>query len=118
MVADREHALLFTMTVHYAIMPANSRLVSCSACIVLMILAGMAAGCLSSQTPPASAATPISTGGGNTIAIKNFAFAPPQMTVKAGTVVTWVNQDTAPHTIVSDTGSPAAFSSDSLVCVS
>ena len=37
------------------------------------------------------------------------------MTVKTGKTVTWVNQDTAPHTIVADTGSPTAFSSDTLV---
>jgi plastocyanin len=53
-------------------------------------------------------------GGGNSITIKNFAFYPSSLTVKTGTVVTWVNQDGASHTIVSDTGSPAAFSSDSL----
>ena len=49
-----------------------------------------------------------------TITIKNFAFDPSTLTVKTGTVVTWVNQDAAPHTIVSDTGSLVAFSSDSL----
>ena len=79
-----------------------------------MILACMAAGCSSYQIPSATAAPPASTGEGNTIAIKNFAFDPSTLTVKAGMVVTWVNQDGAPHTIVSDTGSPAAFSSDSL----
>jgi plastocyanin len=64
--------------------------------------------------PSATAAPPTSTGGGNTIAIKNFAFNPSSLTVKTGTVVTWLNQDGVPHIIVSDTGSPAAFSSDSL----
>jgi plastocyanin len=34
--------------------------------------------------------------------------------VKTGTGVTWTNQDPAPHAIVSDTGSPASFSSGSL----
>jgi plastocyanin len=74
----------------------------------------MAAGCSSYQTPPATAAPTTSAGGGNTVVIKNFAFDPSQLTVKTGTVVKWTNQDGAPHTIVSDTGSPAAFSSDSL----
>jgi len=74
----------------------------------------MVAGCSSYQTPSAPAAPPASTGGGNTITIKNFAFDPSALTVKTGTVVAWVNQDGASHTIVSDTGSPAAFSSDSL----
>jgi plastocyanin len=74
----------------------------------------MAAGCTSYQTPPATAAPTISAAGGNTVFIKNFAFDPSTLTVKSGTVVTWINQDGASHAIVSDTGSPAAFSSDSL----
>jgi amicyanin len=74
----------------------------------------MAAGCSSSQAPPATAAPTTSTTGGNTVTIKNFAFDPSSLTVKSGTVVTWTNQDGTPHTIVSDTGSPVAFSSDSI----
>jgi len=105
---------LFTMTDHYGIMPVHSRLVFNLVCIVLLILSCMAAGCSSYQTPSAPAAPPASTGGGNTIAIKNFAFDPSMLTVKTGTVVTWVNQDEAPHTIASDKGSPAAVFSDSL----
>jgi plastocyanin len=109
----KEH-YLFNITIHYEIMPAHSRLVFCTACFVLLIVACMAAGCSSYQTPSATAAPPASTGGGNTIAIKNFAFDPSMLTVKTGTVVTWVNQDEAPHTIASDKGSPAAVFSDSL----
>jgi plastocyanin len=52
--------------------------------------------------------------GGNTIAIKNFAFDPSSLTVKSGTVVKWINQDGASHAIMSDTGSTVAFSSDPL----
>lgn len=80
----------------------------------LLILACIAAGCSSYQTPPAPAAPPVSTGGGNTVTMKNFAFNPSALTVKTGTVVTWVNQDGAPHTIASDPGSPVSFSSESL----
>lgn len=40
-----------------------------------------------------------------TISIKNFSFNPSTLTVKAGTKVTWVNNDSVPHTITSDTGS-------------
>jgi len=39
--------------------------------------------------------------GPNQIGIDNFAFAPPSLTVKAGTKVTWVNGDDVPHLIVS-----------------
>jgi plastocyanin len=74
----------------------------------------MVAGCTSSQTPPATAAPTTSAAGGNTIVIKNFTFDPSSLTVKSGTVVKWTNQDGTTHTIVSDTGSPVAFSSDSI----
>ena len=36
------------------------------------------------------------------IAIDNFSFAPPTLTVAAGTQVTWVNHDDIPHTVVSE----------------
>jgi plastocyanin len=101
-------------------MSAQSRLLFCAACTVLVILACMAAGCTSYQSVPATTtplvtpASPASAGPGNTSTIKNFAFDPSALTVKAGTAVTWTNLDGAPHTIVSDTGSPAPFSSDTL----
>jgi plastocyanin len=95
-------------------MPAHSRLIFCSACIVLVILACMSAGCSSYQTPAAPATPQPSTGGGMTITMKNFAFDPSTLTVKTGTVVTWVNQDAASHSIVSDNSSSVAFSSDLL----
>jgi len=36
----------------------------------------------------------------NEVGIDNFQFAPPTLTVKAGTPVTWVNDDDVPHLIV------------------
>lgn len=39
----------------------------------------------------------------NTITIQNFAFNPGTLTVKQGTKVTWTNQDSATHTVKSDT---------------
>jgi plastocyanin len=45
------------------------------------------------------------------VKIAGFAFAPLSITVKAGTTVTWVNQDTMPHTVTADDGS---FDSGSL----
>src|SRR5919112_6180664 len=39
-----------------------------------------------------------------TISIKNFAFNPPNATVAAGTTVTWVNDDQAPHTATANDG--------------
>ena len=40
----------------------------------------------------------------NSVAIQNFAFNPATLTVKAGTKVTWINQDSTTHQVVSDTG--------------
>ena len=34
------------------------------------------------------------------ISIDNFTFTPPELTVKAGTTIKWVNRDDIPHTIV------------------
>jgi len=42
--------------------------------------------------------------GSNTVIIKNFNFAPMQLSVSAGTAVTWHNADEEPHTVTSDTG--------------
>ncbi|NUR62384.1 MAG: cupredoxin family copper-binding protein [Catenulispora sp.] len=46
----------------------------------------------------------------DTIEIKNYAFAPADVTVPLGTTVTWVNEDTVPHTVTSKSG-PAKFDS-------
>lgn len=38
------------------------------------------------------------------VEIKNFSFSPSILAVKAGTKVTWTNNDSAPHTVTSDSG--------------
>jgi len=45
------------------------------------------------------------------VKIDNFTFTPPSLTVKAGTTVTWRNEDDIPHTIAS---SVRAFKSKAL----
>ncbi|HZZ13144.1 MAG TPA: cupredoxin family copper-binding protein [Paraburkholderia sp.] len=40
----------------------------------------------------------------NQVVIKNFMFSPMDLTVKAGSTVTWKNLDGEPHTVVNDTG--------------
>jgi len=40
----------------------------------------------------------------NTIEIEGFAFTPSTLTINVGDEVTWINQDSAPHTITSDSG--------------
>jgi len=38
----------------------------------------------------------------NTVVINNFAFSPQQITVRTGTTVTWINQDSVTHQPVAD----------------
>ena len=40
----------------------------------------------------------------NAVTLANFAFSPATLTVKAGTTVTWTNNDSTTHTVTSDTG--------------
>ncbi|MBB5402866.1 plastocyanin [Paraburkholderia youngii] len=40
----------------------------------------------------------------NSMFMKNFNFTPTDLTVKAGTTVTWKNLDGEPHTVVNDAG--------------
>ncbi len=63
----------------------------------------LAAGC--SEKP--STAPP----GANSVSISNFAFSQKEITVKAGTTVTWTNNDSAPHTVTSDSGSELSSAS-------
>jgi plastocyanin len=42
------------------------------------------------------------------VAIKDFAFSPANITVKAGSTVTWTNQDSTTHTVTADTSSSDA----------
>ena len=63
---------------------------------IVALLIGVVAlsGCTQSQqnVPP------------NTVIIQNFAFSPNNLTVKAGTTVTWINKDSTTHTVTSDNG--------------
>jgi Icc protein len=66
-----------------------------------------AAAAASAEMKPAKATTGTIVPAG----IDNFAFAPTQLTVKAGSTVEWTNKDDTPHTITSDDG---AFGSEVL----
>lgn len=57
-----------------------------------------------SPTVPVSSAPANPASSNITVSIKNFSFNPSAVTIKAGTKVTWVNNDSAPHTITSDSG--------------
>ena len=56
--------------------------------------------------PPAAEATA-------SVTIDQFAYSPRELTVTAGTRVTWVNRDDVPHTVTS-TEKPRRFSSGTL----
>ena len=75
--------------------------------VALFALAAVAAACGSSSsssttTPASPAASPAGAGGtAASVAIKNFAFTPKTLTVSPGTTVTWTNNDSMSHTVVS-----------------
>ncbi len=41
--------------------------------------------------------------GSGQVTIESFMFAPQNLTIRAGTTVTWTNKDDVPHTVVSST---------------
>jgi plastocyanin len=63
-----------------------------------------AASAAPSAAPSAAASAPSGGAGASAVTIKNFAFAPADLTVKTGTTVTWTNQDSATHTVTFDSG--------------
>ena len=65
---------------------------------VLLIATACGSSSASSSTPSASAG---GAGGTAAVVIKNFAYTPQIITVKAGTTVTWTNQDSVQHTVTS-----------------
>lgn len=54
-----------------------------------------------------SSNTPAAT---SSVTIKDLAFSPANITVKVGTKVTWTNQDSVQHDVVSDSGSDSPSS--------
>lgn len=66
----------------------------------LSLLVGGLAACVSDR-PPTGPEPPAS---GNSVAIMNFAFVPPSLSVPTGTTVTWTNQDDVAHTVTADDG--------------
>jgi plastocyanin len=48
----------------------------------------------------AAGLAPVVAAGDTTVKIDNYVFGPADLTVKAGTTVTWINDDDIPHTVV------------------
>jgi len=70
------------------------------AVLVLAACGGSSGG--GSITPASSPTSAIA--GSSAVSIADFAFSPSALTVKAGTAVTWTNNDGAPHTVTSTDG--------------
>jgi plastocyanin len=69
-----------------------------------LILAACSSATSATQNPPTSPTVAAVSGTNAEVVIKGFAFAPNSITVKAGTTVTWTNEDSVTHTVTSDTG--------------
>ncbi|HEX6042861.1 MAG TPA: cupredoxin family copper-binding protein [Pyrinomonadaceae bacterium] len=72
--------------------------------LAALLIVGCARSKAETAAPHSSMSTQVATADSqsttpNQIVIKNFAFAPATLTVKAGTKVTWVNRDDDPHTV-------------------
>jgi plastocyanin len=65
-----------------------------AACLLLVMAISESRGVL--------AASPEANLPGVEVSIDNFSFAPPVVTVKPGTQITWINRDDIPHTVVSN----------------
>lgn len=66
-----------------------------------------------SSTPapnPSTAAGSSAKRPGSRVTIKDFAYVPARITIKAGTKITWTNTDTANHTVSADSASMPAIS--------
>ena len=79
--------------------------------IVIVILIASGAYYLISNKKDTNNPNPSGTINGNEIAISNFAFSQATLNIKAGEKVTWTNQDSSPHTIISDSGNEISSTS-------
>lgn len=90
--------------------PTKNRLPQIAA-VAMVIVIGAAVILLATSGPPSASTSAASgsgssssPGSGNAVDISNFKYAPADLTVAAGTKVTFTNSDTAAHTATSDTG--------------
>src|SRR5450759_385754 len=72
--------------------------------IVVIIMSMLLTACSGNTgTTPTSGSPTVSSSNAVTVNMKNIQFVPANITIKAGTTVTWVNQDGFAHTVVSGT---------------
>ena len=73
---------------------------------VAVVVAAVAVALANHGGSSSAAPTPATVSGARAVVkIKNYAFAPQTLTVKAGTRVTWTNDDSTAHTATADQGS-------------
>lgn len=63
------------------------------------------------QSDTGAAKKPSGGGGSATVDMKDIQFVPKDITVKAGTTITWTNSDSVPHTVTKDGGPGGDFDS-------
>jgi plastocyanin len=80
--------------------------------LVAVLAAALLTGCGSSSSETAATASGSGSGGANSVKVAGYAYEPADLTVSAGTTVTFTNRDSTPHTATSKT--PGAFDSGSI----
>jgi plastocyanin len=86
--------------------------------LAALVAAALLGGCGGDDDEPstagtAAAETTAAAGPTDTIRIKDFLYDPDPVTVRAGQRITVVNEDSAPHTVTEEGGSPS-FDSDTV----
>lgn len=103
---------------------SSLRVLSLAAAGSLVLLTGCGSSDSSSSSTPAAASTPAAStstpaaassgsakGGPVAITYKDFSIDPAKITVKAGSKITWTNDDDTTHNVVFKDGDPAKFTS-------
>lgn len=83
---------------------SKPRLIAIVAVIALAVLLLVACGDGSGATTTGGGGTTTVAGNEAQVSIANLAFVPSGLTVRAGTTVTWTNNDAMSHTVTSDNG--------------
>jgi plastocyanin len=103
--------LLFMSAGRHPRLRDTAIVVSCFVVILAVGLLAVSCGGSTTQTTAGvstTAAAPGTTAAGGTdgaqVVMKNFAFNPASVTIKAGESVTWTNNDSASHTVEADNG--------------
>lgn len=69
---------------------------------ILIISILFISGCTQQDTQEENDVSPATSSQKESVSIKNFAFDPQTITIKTGTTVTWINDDSVLHTVTSD----------------